>query len=1312
MKITVLKMFLIIATVFVYFYCNTAAKKQTKTNKTEPKQTQTQKTEPESSKVKLLLQKGHTNSVNGIRLTQDESKLISYSMDNTIKVWDMQNGKLLHSLEGHTNSINGIQLTKDESKLFSFDHKTIKIWDAKSGKLLHSLEGHTDSIRVIQLTKDESKLISLDHKTIKILDAKSGKLLHSLEGHTGYIFGTLLTKDESKLISYSNDNTIKVWDVKNGKLLYDRKVDELESLASDGGFLIEGWFSLYLISYYHQTIQLWDVKNGKSLGFVTTNHYIKGIQLTKDESKLISYGDETIEIRDIQSGKLLHSLEGHTDRINGIQLTKDGSKLISYSWDNTIKVWDIQSGKLLHSLDTHSNGIQLTKDESKLISFYYKTITVWDWKSGKLLHSLGFYAYTIEENQLTKDESKLISYFNDNTIKIWDAKSGKLLHSLEGHTDRINGIQLTKDESKLISYSNDKTIKVWDIQSDKLLHSLEGHTDRINGIQLTKDESKLISYSNDKTYGKTIEIWDMQTGKLIGYFDFFEYQLTNDESKLISYYNDNTPINVIKVWDIKNGKLLHSLEGHTDYINKIQLTQDGSKLISYSNDKTIKVWDIQSGKLLHSLEGHTDRINGIQLTKDESKLISYSWDNTIKVWDIQSGKLLHSLDTHSSGIQLTKDESKLISFYYKTITVWDIKNGKLLHSLEGHTDRVDGILLTKDETKLISFYNETYGKTIKIWDMQTDKLLQSFTEGDTEHIKKIQLTQDESKLISYSDDNTIKIWDMQNGERLYYLSSYKYQLTQDESKLIFYSDDNTIKIWDMQTGKLLKNLVGHSSSITNIRLLKNETLLLSSSNDGTTKYWDISDKNKDQTIKPLASIVFTDNNSSLVYTPDGYFDYKGKEALNLISYMSDDIQSNFIDLQDLMNDYHVDGLLELILYGSFKPNTKNNLSKGVETSAMVKSLFDSQKIIETDSGTYTLRFTISEKGSKLEHADMFVNGILVETKTFQESDSVQLEDNSKENFFEYKVKFDVPLNYGNNRVELKVYNEYKVPQSYPSFELIRKVPQDTNVAKPDLYIVSIGINEYQKNKLKYSVADAESITKILSDKKELYTNIYSKVLTNAKKKEIEDEFTNLETKVRPQDVVVIYMSGHGMNAFTREGKKLFYYVPQDFKWPEDPENENVARMQGIDADYLNDTFTKVKSHKLILILDACHSGSVNVALASRSADQDYVTKRAMEKMANGTGRFVFASSSGNELSREHDDIKHGIYTHVLLNALKKGDQNKDGLVYLSELRFYIEQNWEDETKKYLRGVVQTPPAMSLGRNSMHERVNDFPLIQR
>ena len=88
-------------------------------------------------KLELVIQNGHTGAVNGILLTKDEKKLISYSADNTIKIWDMKEEKLLKTLEGHAGAVRGILLVNADRMLISYsDDMTLKMWDLETGKTL------------------------------------------------------------------------------------------------------------------------------------------------------------------------------------------------------------------------------------------------------------------------------------------------------------------------------------------------------------------------------------------------------------------------------------------------------------------------------------------------------------------------------------------------------------------------------------------------------------------------------------------------------------------------------------------------------------------------------------------------------------------------------------------------------------------------------------------------------------------------------------------------------------------------------------------------------------------------------------------------------------------------------------------------------------------------------------------------------------------------------------------------------------------------------------------------------------------------
>jgi F-box and WD-40 domain protein CDC4 len=79
------------------------------------------------------------------RICPREDKLVSWSFDRTLRIWDIASGNSLHVLEGHSDSVN-LGLTDDVRIISWSKDRSFRIWDIASGNSLHVLEGHTDSI--------------------------------------------------------------------------------------------------------------------------------------------------------------------------------------------------------------------------------------------------------------------------------------------------------------------------------------------------------------------------------------------------------------------------------------------------------------------------------------------------------------------------------------------------------------------------------------------------------------------------------------------------------------------------------------------------------------------------------------------------------------------------------------------------------------------------------------------------------------------------------------------------------------------------------------------------------------------------------------------------------------------------------------------------------------------------------------------------------------------------------------------------------------------------------------------------------------
>ena len=70
-----------------------------------------------------------------------------------------------------------------------------------------------------------------------------------------------------------------------------------------------------------------------------------------------------------------------------------------------------------------------------------------------------------------------------------------------------------------------------------------------------------------------------------------------------------------------------------------------------------------------------------------------------------------------------------------------------------------------------------------------------------------------------------------------------------------------------------------------------------------------------------------------------------------------------------------------------------------------------------------------------------------------------------------------------------------------------------------------------------------------------------------------------------------------------------------------------------------------------------------------------LTKSLFTDLRKGTGATVISSAGGMEFAMESDQWKNGLFTYCMLMGIKSGkaDKNKDGEIWLSELKEYISE---------------------------------------
>ena len=149
-----------------------------------------------------------------VAFAPDGRLLASGFNDNTVRLWDVQTGALLRTLEGHTREVRSVAFAPDGRLLASASwDTTVRLWDVQTGALLRTLEGHTREVWSVAFAPDGRLLASASgDTTVRLWDAPTGALLRTLEGHTDWVWSVAFAPDGRLLASSgSEDGTVRLW---------------------------------------------------------------------------------------------------------------------------------------------------------------------------------------------------------------------------------------------------------------------------------------------------------------------------------------------------------------------------------------------------------------------------------------------------------------------------------------------------------------------------------------------------------------------------------------------------------------------------------------------------------------------------------------------------------------------------------------------------------------------------------------------------------------------------------------------------------------------------------------------------------------------------------------------------------------------------------------------------------------------------------------------------------------------------------------------------------------------------------------------
>jgi Tol biopolymer transport system component len=285
---------------------------------------------------------GHTKGVEALSASTDGRWLASSASDNSVKIWDVQAGRLRKGIDGLSEAPGAVTFLPDGRTVAAVcADNTVGYWDAETGVLQRRVTAFTNNLWTPVLAPDGRTLAAggVDRKVVRVVDVVTGESRRQLPALASWVKSAAFSPDGRLLAVGAFDDTVHLWDLVTGNSKWSAtaKGNTTESVAFSGdgsrlALAADGRLARVLDGMTGQPLQTFTGHAGE----------IRACALSRDGRWLATgSADKTVRVWQVSDGKLVQTLAGHADGVTAVAISADGRLLFSGGADRTVKLWSI-----------------------------------------------------------------------------------------------------------------------------------------------------------------------------------------------------------------------------------------------------------------------------------------------------------------------------------------------------------------------------------------------------------------------------------------------------------------------------------------------------------------------------------------------------------------------------------------------------------------------------------------------------------------------------------------------------------------------------------------------------------------------------------------------------------------------------------------------------------------------------------------------------------------------------------------------------------------------------------------------------------
>jgi WD40 repeat protein/uncharacterized caspase-like protein len=1061
---------------------------------------------------------------------------------------------------------------------------------------------------------------------------------------------------------------------------------------------------------------------------ITTGHsgLIMKVALAPQGNLVATSGaDHLIKLWDKNSGKEITTLNNkepgidNEQRVESFSFFDDGKRLMTVDENGMIKVWNIQSEKMIRSVQGGRSLPGLSADLSGNKIVYLNesySPALLDLETGNIQTFENLKIRIVKFNPASPDEIFAVDL--ENNYIVYDLVKQERKTVFEQTDANLFKAAVSRDGKLTAVITSDMRLSVWNNETGKLIKKF----DAIKPIEIdfhpvTGELIVLVQVQG--LAGNMLHIYDSKkfilTRKIenLGSFSSFFALSKNGKYLAVNAMSivQNSPAYSVDMIDWNTGTRITSLRSKAHKIWQVEAAGNTPYILALYSDLNLRIWNMESLQI----EKVFPFITRMAVNPDGNLLAMQGYFKetpgfqSIAIYDLDSLKIKSFLPASdlSSDMKFCADNRHIItSTIQSQIHVWSIEKKEKIRSIEGSGYGNQKSDVSKD-LRYIAYGASGIGG-IGIYDTQTKQTVRIENAHPLLGVSDLKFSSDGKYLLSCSFDKETAAWETGTWKKIRSYEGHigpvssvngnagNDMLASSGMGSAVSESDYAVNVWKISESKPVCQLKGHQLHVNSVAFNDRYRLMISGSDDGTIKVWSL------DSCKEIVTCIAIDYDDYMFVTPDYY--YTGsKDAMKGVGFKMDGIRLYPFEQYDLrLNRPDIiaerlgvapDNLIKAFQRAYLKRLEKMGFNQGMFNEDFVLpklEVLDKEHIpFNSPSETLELDIEVSDVNYPLDRINVWINDVPVYGR-----EGINLR---SENTYKLFKTLKLQLSQGKNKIQISVLNSKGVESLK---ETIETIGPDLGT-KPDLYLIAVGVSDYFNDAydLNYAAKDAGDLSALFASKNEVFNEVHIiKILDHDAVKTTILNTQEVLKKSGINDLVVIYTAGHGF----LDSKLDYYFATADV-------NIDNPASNGLSYEELESMLDNIPARKKLLLMDACHSGEIDFdeydmytenmsknvvargVIKSRTSETHIgldnsfrLMKELFSDLRRGSGAVVIASAGGVEYAFESDELKNGVFTYVLINALKdlKADTNNDEAVSISELQEYVMKTVSELTRGF------------------------------